>query len=125
MGGSPPPLPVPLSVPLSMCTSTFALCRKVGYYVPMLGMISRIGAAELVIIFAVVLLIVGPAKLPGMARSAAQSLGKAKKVQKDIQDELDSLNPLKDIKADIDAMNPVKVVKSQLENPPAPGPKSG
>ncbi|TVR87108.1 MAG: hypothetical protein EA428_13475 [Spirochaetaceae bacterium] len=91
----------------------------------MLGMISRIGAAELVIIFAVLLLIVGPAKLPGLARSAAQSLGKAKKVQNDIQDELDSLNPLKDIKNDIDSMNPVKIVKSQIEDPPAAEPRNG
>jgi len=90
----------------------------------MLGMISRIGTAELVIIFAVILLIVGPAKLPGMARSAAQSLGKAKKVKKDFHDELDSLNPLTDIKADIDSINPAKIVRSQFEDPPAPSKQS-
>ncbi len=91
----------------------------------MLGMISRIGAAELIIIFAVLLLIVGPAKLPGLARSAAQGLGKANKVKKDIHDELDALNPLSGIKADIDSMNPVKIVKSQLEDPQVPGQKNG
>jgi len=91
----------------------------------MLGMISRIGAAELIIIFAVLLLVVGPAKLPGLARSAAQGLGKAKKVQKDIHNELDELNPLSGIKADIDSMNPVKIVKSQFEDPQVPDQKNG
>lgn len=91
----------------------------------MFGMISRIGGAELIIILSVLLLIVGPAKLPGLARSAAEGLGKAKKAKKDLHEEIDALNPLSGIKADIDSVNPVKIVKSQFEDPQTTDRKKG
>lgn len=93
--------------------NAFAALEKNGYTVLMLGMLGRLGPAEIIVIIAVLLLVVGPARLPGLARSAAKNLGKAKKLQKDVQDEINSLNPVAGIQADLAQLNPVNQVKKQ------------
>ncbi len=51
-------------------------------------MLGRMGIIELVVIAAVVLFIVGPKRLPGVARSAAKGFGEYQKVTKELKDTL-------------------------------------
>lgn len=52
-------------------------------------MLAKIGTGELLIILLVALIIVGPTKLPKLARSAGKALGTFKAYVRDVSDELE------------------------------------
>lgn len=60
-----------------------------------------IGLPEMLVILAVALIVVGPDKLPGLARSLARSVIELKKTAESVKEGLMAENPLPDIKNDL------------------------
>ncbi len=51
----------------------------------------RIGLPELLLVFAVVLLVFGPSKLPALAKSLGQAIKEFKKGSKEVTDKIEEL----------------------------------
>ena len=58
--------------------------QTLSWYLPMFG----IGLPEMIVILAIALIVVGPDKLPGLARSLAKGLMEMKKTLEDVKDNL-------------------------------------
>lgn len=54
-------------------------------------MFGRIGFTELLVIFMILLLVVGPTKLPKLAQSMGEAVKEFKKGTKNIRDEVDNI----------------------------------
>ena len=65
-----------------------------------------IGLPEMLVILAVALIVVGPDKLPELARSLARGVIELKKAAETVKEDLMSANPLPDIKNDLKAELP-------------------
>ena len=64
-----------------------------------------IGMPELVLILAIALIVIGPKKLPGLAKSLGRALGEFKKATNDLKETI-SIDPdVKDVKKAFDDMN--------------------
>lgn len=64
-----------------------------------------IGMPEMLLLLAVALIVVGPKKLPDLAKSIGRSLGEFKKATRDIKESFDPDNELSDVKKAFDDMN--------------------
>lgn len=83
-------------------------------------MFSKIGAGELILILVIALIVIGPAKLPKMAKSIGKALGNAKKYMRDVTDEIKEVSSdIADVKKDLtDMENDIKQpLKSKKEEP--------
>jgi Tat protein translocase TatB subunit len=60
-----------------------------------------IGLPELIVIMALALIVIGPDKLPEMARSLAKTVMDLKKTVATLQDELTRENPLDEVKPEL------------------------
>ncbi|MCG6904984.1 MAG: twin-arginine translocase TatA/TatE family subunit [Desulfobacteraceae bacterium] len=69
-----------------------------------------IGMPELLLILAVALIVIGPKKLPDLARSLGRAMGEFKKATAELKESIQIDSELKDVKQAFDEMN-------------APGPK--
>ena len=61
-----------------------------------------IGMPELILILAVALIVIGPKKLPDLAKSLGRSLGEFKKATKEFKETINVENELKDVKNTIE-----------------------
>lgn len=64
-----------------------------------------IGMPEMLLILAVALIVVGPKKLPELAKTIGRSLGELKKATRDIKESFDPDHELSDVKKAFDDMN--------------------
>ena len=96
-------------------------------------MFSKIGTGELLVILTIAIVVIGPAKLPEIARSLGKALGSAKKYMRDVTDEIqDASAELTEVQKDLrdmeqDIKQPLKSKKipegetsSATEKEPAP-----
>ncbi len=60
----------------------------------------RIGFQELLIVFAIILLVFGPSKLPALAKSLGQAIKEFKKGSKEVTDKIEELanEPVEEVK---------------------------
>lgn len=65
-----------------------------------------IGMPELIIILAVALIVIGPKKLPDLAKSLGRALGEFKKATNELKDSIYSESEIKDIKKSLKDFNP-------------------
>ena len=72
-----------------------------------------IGMPEMLLLLAVALIVVGPKKLPDLAKSIGRSLGEFKKATRDIKESFDPDNELSDVKQAFDDMN--KTIQKPLD----------
>ena len=61
-----------------------------------------IGMPELIVILVIALLVLGPSKLPDLAKSLGRAINEFKKATREFKDSLDIDNEIKDIKKPID-----------------------
>lgn len=64
-----------------------------------------IGMPELLLILAVALIVIGPKKLPDLARSLGKALGEFKKATTELKESIQIDSELKDVKQAFDQMN--------------------
>ncbi|MEW5908925.1 MAG: twin-arginine translocase TatA/TatE family subunit [Thermodesulfobacteriota bacterium] len=67
-----------------------------------------IGVPEMIMIAAIALIVIGPKKLPDLARSLGRALGEFKKATRELKDSLaleDDFKELKDVKTAFDGLN--------------------
>jgi len=80
-----------------------------------------IGLPEMIVILVVALLVVGPDKLPDLARSLAKGVMDLKKTAENVKNELVAENPLPDMKNELKAALPnLADLKSDLDLPELP-----
>jgi sec-independent protein translocase protein TatB len=88
-----------------------------------------IGTWELVVIFILALIILGPQQLPKVAKTLGQTLGKLRRTAEEVKREvnLDALkeeimpdDELKDLKQSLDVRSEVRRAVAQLDAPPPP-----
>jgi len=72
-----------------------------------------IGMPEMILILAVALIVIGPKKLPGLAKSLGRALGEFKKATSDLKDSFDIDAGLNDIREPFNDIN--NNVKKALE----------
>ncbi len=78
-------------------------------------MFSKIGAGELILILAIALIVIGPAKLPKLGKSIGKALGNAKRYMRDVTDEIKEVSDdLTDIKKDLTSME--KDIKEPMKS---------
>ena len=83
-------------------------------------MFSKLGAGELILILVIALIVIGPAKLPKLAKSIGKALGNAKKYMRDVTDEIKEVSDdIADVKKDLTALeNDIKQpAKNKKEEP--------
>ncbi|MDY0376833.1 MAG: twin-arginine translocase TatA/TatE family subunit [Desulfobacterales bacterium] len=76
-----------------------------------------IGMPELILILAVALIVIGPKKLPDMARSLGRALGEFKKATRELKETIDIEGSVSNIKTGID-----EVAKPDSGSPAEPAP---
>ena len=93
-----------------------------------------IGMPEMILILAIALIVIGPKKLPDLAKSLGRAMNEFKKATREIKDSMDIDGDLKDVKKSLDEintevkdavqLNPLKSAKAEAaaENPPAEQP---
>ena len=64
-----------------------------------------IGMQEMVMILAIALIVIGPKKLPDLARALGKAMGEFKKATSDLKESLDSDHSLRDVKQAFSDMN--------------------
>lgn len=64
-----------------------------------------IGMPEMILILAVALIVIGPKKLPDLAKSLGKALGEFKKATSELKDSLQIDDELKDVKTTFDEIN--------------------
>lgn len=67
-----------------------------------------IGVPEMIMILAIAIIVIGPKKLPDLARSLGRAMGEFKKATRDLKESLevdDDLKELKDVKTAFDDLN--------------------
>lgn len=79
-----------------------------------------IGMQEMVLILAIALIVIGPKKLPDLARSLGKALGEFKRATSDLKDSIDSDHSIRDVKQAFTDMNrdiPRTVYDAAAEEP--------
>ena len=71
-----------------------------------------IGMPEFILIMAIALIVIGPKKLPDLAKALGRALGEFKKATSDLKDSLEIDAPLSDVKRSFDDLN--KNLKNDL-----------
>ena len=79
-----------------------------------------IGMPEMILILAVALIVIGPKKLPGLAKSLGRALGEFRKATSDLKDSFDIDTSIKDIKEPFNDIN--NNVKKALDRSMTPEP---
>ncbi len=79
----------------------------------------NMGPVELIIILAVALIIIGPKKLPDLARSLGKALGEFKRATNDFKNSIDVDTTIGDVHTAIDEIND-DVRDAVITNEPAP-----
>jgi TatA/E family protein of Tat protein translocase len=74
-----------------------------------------IGMPEFLLIMAIALIVIGPKKLPDLAKSLGKALGEFKKATSELKDSLEIDKPLSDAKRSFDNLNK-DFNKSELQN---------
>jgi sec-independent protein translocase protein TatB len=74
-----------------------------------------IGMPEFLLIMAIALIVIGPKKLPDLAKALGKALGEFKKATSDLKDSLEIDKPLSDVKRSFDNLNK-DFNKKRLEN---------
>jgi Tat protein translocase TatB subunit len=74
-----------------------------------------IGMPEFLLIMAIALIVIGPKKLPELAKALGKALGEFKKATSELKDSLDIDKPLSDVKRSFDNLNK-DLNKSKLQN---------
>lgn len=64
-----------------------------------------IGMPEFLLIMAIALIIIGPKKLPDLAKALGKALGEFKKATEELKDTMDIDKPLSDVKRSFDDLN--------------------
>jgi Tat protein translocase TatB subunit len=86
----------------------------------------NIGFPELLLILAVALLVVGPSKLPELARSIGKAFGQFKRMADDVRDTIDQEAAVEEKKKEIDENKeekkeiPLQGEESKSHEPPKP-----
>lgn len=87
-----------------------------------------IGMPEMLLILAVALIVIGPKKLPDLARSLGKALGEFKKATSDLKDSIQFDTELKEVKTAFDDLNQTPEEPSGQEDqeavPPSPEAKA-
>ena len=85
-----------------------------------------IGMPEMILILAIALIVIGPKKLPDLAKSLGRAMNEFKKATREIKDSIDIDGDLKDVKKSFDDLNQdvreaadVNPLKSAKAQPPA------
>lgn len=89
-----------------------------------------IGMPEMILILAIALIVIGPKKLPDLAKSLGRAMNEFKKATREIKESIDIDNDLKDVKQSLDDLNKdvkdavnVNPLKSAQAEPPADQPE--
>jgi TatA/E family protein of Tat protein translocase len=64
-----------------------------------------IGMPEMILILAIALIVIGPKKLPDLAKSLGRAMNEFKKATREIKDSIDVEGDLKDVKKSFDDLN--------------------
>ena len=72
-----------------------------------------IGMPEMILILAIALIVIGPKKLPDLAKSLGRAMNEFKKATREIKESMDIDGDLKDVKQSFDALN--KDVKEAVD----------
>ncbi len=64
-----------------------------------------IGMPEFLLIMAIALIVIGPKKLPDLAKALGKALGEFKKATSELKDSMEINNPLSDVKRSFDDLN--------------------
>lgn len=64
-----------------------------------------IGLPEFLLIMAIALIVIGPKKLPDLAKALGKALGEFKKATSELKDSLDIEKPISDVKRSFDNLN--------------------
>ena len=64
-----------------------------------------IGMPEMILILAIALIVIGPKKLPDLAKSLGRAMNEFKKATREIKESIDIDNDLKDVKQSFDDIN--------------------
>ncbi|MCF8051512.1 MAG: twin-arginine translocase TatA/TatE family subunit [Desulfobacterales bacterium] len=86
-----------------------------------------IGMPELILILAIALIVIGPKKLPDVARALGRAMGEFKKATRELKDSMeveDDLRELKNVKTAFDELNnkvkdPLSLKKTGAKSKPA------
>ena len=92
-----------------------------------------IGMPEMILILAIALIVIGPKKLPDLAKSLGRAMNEFKKATREIKDSMDIDGDLQEVKKSFDDLNKdvkeavnVNPLKSAKAEPPvAEGPQEG
>jgi sec-independent protein translocase protein TatB len=76
-----------------------------------------IGMPELIVILVIALIVIGPKKLPDLARSFGRAINEFKKATRELKDSMDLDNELKEIK------KPLSDLKADLQTRYTPSPE--
>jgi TatA/E family protein of Tat protein translocase len=90
-----------------------------------------IGMPEMILILAIALIVIGPKKLPDLAKSLGRAMNEFKKATREIKESIDIDSDLKDVKQSFDDINKdlkdtvdVNPLKSAKAEPSAEKPKT-
>ena len=64
-----------------------------------------IGMPEMILILAIALIVIGPKKLPDLAKSLGRAMNEFKKATREIKESMDIEEDLKDVKKSLDDLN--------------------
>ena len=64
-----------------------------------------IGMPEMILILAIALIVIGPKKLPDLAKSLGRAMNEFKKATREIKESMDIEGDLKDVKKSLDDLN--------------------
>jgi TatA/E family protein of Tat protein translocase len=85
-----------------------------------------IGMPEMILILAIALIVIGPKKLPDLAKSLGRAMNEFKKATREIKESMDIDGDLKDVKKSLDDLNAdvkdavdLNPLKSAKAEPPA------
>jgi TatA/E family protein of Tat protein translocase len=82
-----------------------------------------IGMPEMILILAIALIVIGPKKLPDLAKSLGRAMNEFKKATREIKESIDVDGDLKDVKKSFDDLNAdLKSTISTSPNDPAKPP---
>ena len=86
-----------------------------------------IGMPEMILILAIALIVIGPKKLPDLAKSLGRAMNEFKKATREIKESIDVNGDLKDVKQSFDDLNTdlrdsINPLKSDPVKPPTESP---
>ena len=82
-----------------------------------------IGMPEMILILAIALIVIGPKKLPDLAKSLGRAMNEFKKATREIKESIDIESDLKDVKQSFDDLD--KDVKEAVQVNPLKSAKAG